>query len=113
MAENKDRAADISAEVFAMWKHHPVTEVFFNFLADQHAAWRELAADLVETGWLDPTERREDFNPNVIRGRLAVVSELQELTIEGICDFYSAEEAAKEQALNGSGATKAHKGPAG
>jgi hypothetical protein len=83
------RAADISETTFAEWKHHPVTEVYLQFLEDQHKAWRELAADLVELGALDPTSTHEDRNPHVVRGKLAVVADLAQITIRAIQGFYA------------------------
>lgn len=80
--------ADLSELTWQSWRHHPITAAFLAYLEDQRANWREAAADLVEIGGFDPHAQHEDRNPHVVRGKLRALAMLQELTLEGIQQFY-------------------------
>ncbi len=94
---HRDLLLSLSPEDWAKWRHHPITAAFLLFLQDQRAVWRELAADLVECGALDPTATHEDRNPHVIRGKLSAVAQMQQIGIDDIQSFYTAQDG-EEQA---------------
>lgn len=65
-----------------------MTRAFLQFLADQAANWRDLAADMVLAGAFDPASPHEDRNPNVVRGKILTLNMLREIGIEDIQGFY-------------------------
>ena len=80
---------EMDAASYIQWRHHPITAAVLQFLDDQIGAWRELAADIVENGWFDPTAKEEGLNPNVVRGKIAAARELRDLQLAAIQGFYS------------------------
>lgn len=68
---------------FQQWRHHPITAAYLLYLGDQVEAFRTAAADLLEAGNLDA--------PDVLRGRLLTLRELQNLSLDDIRGFYRQE----------------------
>ena len=71
---------DLTEEEFQIWRHHPVTAAYLQYLEDQLTAFRTAACDLLEAGNLD--------NPDVLRGRMLTLRELSHLTLADIKGFY-------------------------
>src|ERR1700683_5010868 len=88
----------LTEQDFMMWRHNPLTAAYLLYLGDQVEAFRTAAGDLVEAGKLDGLE--------VIRGRLATLRELQNLSLDDIRGFYRHEDSA------GSDGTEANQGNA-
>lgn len=74
----------MSVQEFQLWRHNPITAAYLSYLADQVEAFRTAAADLLESGNLD--------HPDVIRGRLLTLRELQHLSLDDIHNFYRHED---------------------
>lgn len=87
----RQQLLDLSAAEFRMWQHNPITAAYLQFLDDQIAEWRSLAADLVENGAFQLRDPHEDKNPDVVRGRIRAVRELRDIDIESIHRFYGQE----------------------
>lgn len=100
---------DLTPQAFAQWKHHPVTAVYLKFLEDQAVNFRNAAADLWESGMLDPASANPNLNANVVRGRLLALRELHSLGLSDIRRFYGlvSEEARADER------TRPDQGPAG
>lgn len=68
---------------FNQWRHNPITAAYLQFLDDQRANLREAGLDILEMG--------RDL-PSDWRGRVLTLSELYELKLETIQEFYRTEE---------------------
>lgn len=79
---------DLGPQEWQQWRHSPVTSAFLGFLRDRLALCRENAASMVELGLYDIAHQVPDRNPNVMRGQILTLDELQGLTIEAIQGFY-------------------------
>lgn len=79
---------ELSPETYALWQHSPITAAFLQFLDDQVANWREIAADLVETGHLKVGGEHEDTNLDVVRGKIATLRQLRGISLAEIKRFY-------------------------
>jgi hypothetical protein len=92
---DKDRPAherlllELTEEAYHIWRHNPVTAAYLLYLGDQIEAFRTASADLLEAGNLE--------RPDVIRGRLMTLRELQNLSLDDIRNFYRQEEEAKDE----------------
>jgi hypothetical protein len=82
---------ELSTETYALWQHSPITAAYLQFLDDQIAAWRELAADLVELGHFKEGSEHEDQNIHVVRGKLAAFRQLRGISLAEIKRFYGVE----------------------
>lgn len=73
----------MSAEQFALWKRHPVTElVFSRFLPEWGEALKEETLGVLLIGKLDMEAALER------RGRLLIVREMCALSLDGVRNFY-------------------------
>lgn len=97
MSDAREIFGEMTEEGFRLWTHNPVTKAFFAFLDDQYQNWRELAADLVETGALRPGERAEDANIDVVRGKLSTLNQLRGISLSHIQSFYGLQDEAEEE----------------
>jgi hypothetical protein len=88
----------LSPQEFALWLHNPITAGFFQFMDDQIASWREMAADLVEAGAFTVGARSQDQNPDVVRGRIVALKELRQITVQTIQGAYGQEPPDETQA---------------
>lgn len=89
---------ELSEESYNQWRHHPVTAAYLQFVADQAANFREAAADLFESGLLNPADAHPDRNANVLRGRILCLRELHALQLASIQEFYGAVSQEDDQA---------------
>lgn len=89
--EQSNPFLEMKAQEFALWMHTPTTRAFFQFLDDQVGAWREIAADLVENGAFRLSDRHEDANPDVVRGKMLALRMLRGIDLERIQRFYGQE----------------------
>lgn len=101
-ASRRQQLLDLTDQEFRLWQHHPLTAAFLQFMGDQVAAWREVAADLVENGMFRQHAQQELQNPDVVRGQIIAVRNLQGITLAHIHEFYGkeipeAEEPARSQ----------------
>lgn len=88
---------ELSQQSWAQWQHHPISKAFFAFLEDQHLAFRELAADLLEAGAYRVGAPHEDQNPDVVRGKLLQLKQLSRIGLTDIQSFYGKEEPSEQQ----------------
>lgn len=88
---------EIGDEEFRLWTHNPISAAYLQFMEDQVAVWRELAADLLEAGAFGSTSQHEDANPNVVRGRILALRDLRRITLGEIQAFYGKEPAAESE----------------
>lgn len=97
-ASKRSTMLNIGEQEFKLWQHSPITAGFFQFMDDQIAVWRELAADLVEAGAFELGARAENNNPDVVRGRILAVRELRDITVQTIQSAYGKEMPDEDQA---------------
>ena len=76
---------EMSEQEFQLWRHNPITAGYLQYLGDQVEAFRTAAADLLEAGRLTP-------QADELRGRLLILRELHNLTLDDIRGFYRQEE---------------------
>jgi hypothetical protein len=76
---------ELSEQDYNLWRHHPITAAYLQYLSDQIEAFRIAAADLLEEGHLNP-------QAETLRGRLLMLRELQTLSLDHIKNFYRHEE---------------------
>lgn len=78
---------------WAQWMHHPITEAFFVFLADQEGNFLEaitnrfVAGMLYENGGAVDGDSQER-NASVLRGRVIALRETQRITLADLQAFY-------------------------
>jgi len=75
--------ADITELTFNQWRHHPVTKVFLQFLAEQEENHWDVAKHLFLIG------QGGDVKAQEIRGRIMVLMELRDLTYPSMAQFYA------------------------
>lgn len=102
--------AEILAEMgqpeFDMWRHQPAGRVFFAFLADQLANWRENSADMVMHGLFSEREARPARNPHYVGGQMRAFDDLLRITLADIQGFYR--EASGGEEVDGVRPAEAH-----
>lgn len=79
---------DLGEQEWQQWRHSPITAAFLGFLRDRLELCRQNASDLVYLGAYDIAAQQPDRNPNVMRGQMLTLDELQQITIEAIQGFY-------------------------
>ena len=84
---------ELSEEAYHLWRHSPITAAYLLYLGDQIEAFRTAAADLLEAGRLAP-------QAEVIQGRILTLRELQNLSLDGIQNFYRQETQADNAAAS-------------
>ena len=89
-ARKREHWAEVTETEFNMWRHSPMTAAYLQFMMDQVANWRELAADLIEAGAFSAGARGEDNNAEVLRGKILAFRELHAAEITTIQGFYDA-----------------------
>lgn len=72
---------------FSDWKHHPVTKLLHQYLADYRQTLRNVHLAEWEAGTDDRTRELE------LRGRIATLGEIVQLSLADIETFYSEKEA--------------------
>lgn len=87
---------DLGNEDWQRWRHSHVTAAFLQFLRDRLELCRANAASMVELGLYDIAAQVPDRNPNVMRGQILILDELQGLSIETIQSFYREQREAEE-----------------
>jgi hypothetical protein len=73
----------LSEQEYMLWRHNPLTDAYLHYLEDQIEAFRTGAMDLLEAGNLE--------SPELLRGRLLTLRELQNLSLDDIRNFYRQE----------------------
>lgn len=95
MALSPDQMKEMLAELdpvrFNQWRHHPVTRMFLQFLADQTHQDRQTLLALWEAKNLTPQVSDE------LRGRVNVCEELQTLTLSAMRLLYGVPDPEAEQ----------------
>lgn len=91
----------MSEQEFRLWQHSPATAAFLQYLDDQIAAFRDLAADLVEAGAFSPGARAELQNPDVVRGQILATKMLRGISLADIQGFYGQEAVEQTQPQTG------------
>jgi len=74
-----------AAEDYALWRHHPVTKVFLQYVNDFALVLEREAIDRWRAGSLRLIDEQE------MRGRVVTLRELAELPFEAISMFYDGE----------------------
>lgn len=72
----------MNKEQFNLWKHEPVTKLFFEFLRDK----RKYLIEYASGAWVEGAEV-----PPAIRGQVIELGEIAELQFESIENFYQAQ----------------------
>jgi hypothetical protein len=85
---NAELIADVGAEEFARWRHAPAGRLFFAFLNDQLANWREAASDMVLVGAFDVHAATPGRNPHYVGGQMRAYDDLLRLALSDIQTFY-------------------------
>lgn len=76
------RLAEISPQQFQLWRHHPLTAVFLQFLAD----YRVSLADVVMMRWLAGNGSLQQQEET--RGQIRALDDIQVLGVHSIKRFY-------------------------
>lgn len=92
----------MKTQEYNIWKHHPVTKMFMQFLNDQRDAQLKYLLAAWEDGALTLMDEKE------IRGRTALMKELTELEYSAIQAFYGVEPDAAE--VDTDGTSEVHSG---
>lgn len=71
---------------FNLWKHHPVTKVFMQYLRD----YAEVVKNAAVEDWMGG--RMQLSTEQEMRTRLLMISEITEIELESIERFYAASE---------------------
>lgn len=77
----------LSSEDYALWRHHPVSKVFLQFMSDYANTLEREALDRWRSGTLKLIDEQE------MRGRVLTLRELTELPLEAVKAFYQKDEA--------------------
>lgn len=81
-------AKEMRGEEFARWQHEPAGRLFFAYLEDQLANWREVAADMVQFGAFKADAERPMRNPHYVGGQMKAFDDLLRITAPAIQAFY-------------------------
>ena len=81
---------DIRETDFQLWRHHPVTALFLQYLRDYREVLRREALDRWEAGALNLVDQQE------MRGRVMTCAEMADLPFEAIRSFYEGEKTENE-----------------
>lgn len=73
---------ELTEQDFQTWKRHPVGAIFFKWMEDKLADYREGAAQQIEFGQIDPIQLQE------FKHRIAFCRELGDLHLSDIKAFY-------------------------
>lgn len=87
--------AELSEVAYQTWRHHPITQGFLRFLADQAREYAGGVVDLWAAGRLHDPARNE--NADVLRGRYLALTEVGDLPLESMKAFYSYEDEPQQQ----------------
>ena len=82
----------INEQEFMMWRHHPVTAGFLQYMNDMIELYRTAAADLVEARMLKEHDPHVDHNPDALSGQLFMLRQLFGIELATIHAFYGKEE---------------------
>ena len=88
----------IEDQEFQLWRHHPVTAGFLQYMADMIEMYRNAAADFVEARVLKPGDTHVDHNPDALSGQLFMLRQLHSIELSTIHAFYGKEEPEETQA---------------
>lgn len=77
----------ITKEQFGLWKHDPVSKLFFNYLTNKRAFLKHAALEQ----WVAGSQSFSDCNQTV-RGQIIELEEIIELPFEAIEAFYQERE---------------------
>lgn len=80
-------ALELSEQEYQLWKRHPVSQMFFQWVEDKLDDYRSGAAGYVESGPLDPVLLAE------FKHRIAFCRELKQLRVSDIRYFYEIQKA--------------------
>jgi hypothetical protein len=84
---------EIDETQFQLWRHERISAAFLQFVEDQIAEFRELAAICVEHGYFTRGDAHEDRNPDVVRGKIIALKQLHNLSLMDIQRFYKPDDA--------------------
>lgn len=77
---------------YQLWRHHPITKIYLQFIADFGATLEREAMERWRVGSLKLVDEQE------IRGRVVACTEMAELSFESIRSFYEGEKVEDEAA---------------
>lgn len=81
----------ITTDEFNLWRHHPVSKIFFQYLSDWGVQLGKATLDDWISGALVLSEEQQR------RGRLIAIAEIEALTQESIRHFYFGDERSEEE----------------
>lgn len=90
MTSEAPRPIGISESDYQLWRHHPVSKVFLQYIQDYRDTLKREAVDRWESGALKLVDEQE------MRGRVLVCSEMADLSFESIRSFYEGEKTENE-----------------
>lgn len=94
----RERLKELTDQEYMLWRHHPITAGFLQYLSDMIALYRETAADFVEARRLKPGDSHVDHNPDALSGQLFMLRQLYGLELATIHAFYGKTAPDEEQA---------------
>lgn len=106
MIDHREIFVSMTDVEFNQWRHSPITAAVLAFLGDQYTNTRDGIAGLVENGHFT-IDGPTDTNLHYLRGRLDVMRELQGIAVAHIQGFYREEAAARQEARQDDGNTRA------
>lgn len=83
MSKTREFMLNLSNEQYQLWRHHPVSEAFLGYLAEQAQAYK---GELVNR-WISKTLKDKEMDE--FRGIVMTLEELSNLPLEVIKQFYS------------------------
>lgn len=98
LGEHAKFLLELSPDQFQEWRHHPVTRAFLLLLKDRSLNYHRMALD----DWANDVRDVEGEDPQALRsralrGRVAELESLRELTIPDIRRFYGQEDEASNE----------------
>ncbi len=94
----RENICSVSETEYNMWRHHPVSAGFVQYMEDLVAFYRESVADMLESGLFLAGDHHQDRNPDVMRGQIIMLRQLHGVTIDQIKEFYAPPAAGGEEA---------------
>lgn len=93
------------AQEFMLWMHNPLTQAFFAFLGDQESNFKDAVTEMFIYGQVTDADPKPDKNPDVWRGRILTLRDLQRITLGQIAAFYR-EKAVADSEVSDDGRTR-------
>ena len=96
-ASKRSLAAEITETDFKQWQHQPISQMFFQYMADLVEVSRRNIADFVENGTVDATNENQLRNLHCLRGQISILRQIGAIDTYAIKNFYDDEATKAEQ----------------